>query len=406
MLVRHFAPGDTGDVAPSVFQPGERQGVGPADHGESRSSYLDRSARPQFAAARDRINAWFARLCSEMQPDVLARLRSADDHQFASGYWELYLHELLVRLGYEVVCEPSLRDGRSIDFLARRGDGSMYLEATVAHSSTDERAADARRNRLYREVNKVSTDQFMLGIEIERAGAGDVPNAGELRRQLEQWLASLDPDTVSLDGDSTEQPPTFRWEAAGWVLSFEAYPMKQRFRGERVHRPLGSFADETSGLIDDETLFRRALERKAPNRYGQLEHPYVVAICEYPFGFGADEWHRKNVLYGRSAIAFGDGHPPREVRQPDGFWRGPGQRPRNTRVAAVLVGLHLAPWHFDDDALAWWDNPFAQRPVPDALVPEAATRHQLVLRQGRGDFVVTQPTMTPKIIFDVKPLSD
>ena len=39
----------------------------------------------------------------------------------------------------------------------------MFVEATIAHSSAAERAADARRNRVYRELEKVHTDAFSLG---------------------------------------------------------------------------------------------------------------------------------------------------------------------------------------------------------------------------------------------------
>lgn len=33
----------------------------------------------------------------------------------------------------------------------------MFVEATIARSSDTERAADARRNRIYRELEKINT---------------------------------------------------------------------------------------------------------------------------------------------------------------------------------------------------------------------------------------------------------
>lgn len=385
--------------------PRDRSALDPAEHGEPHSSYLDRSARPQFAAARERINEWFSRICPTMQAGAMARLRSGDDYQFSSAYWELYLHELFVRLGYEVVCEPLLPSGRRIDFLVTREGSSMYVEATVAHSSDDERAADARRNRLYRELERVDTDRFMLGIEIERAGSSDMPNVKQLRSQLETWLAMLDPDEVGEEWERAERLPEFRWEAAGWSLVFEALALQPEFQGEAIDRPLGMFMDETGGQIDDETPLRRALERKAPRRYGDLDHPYVIAVCEFPFSSHGSGWHRRNVLYGRSAVTFGP-NGTEEVRHADGFWRGRGQRPRNKRVAATILAAEIQPWYFDDNALTWWDNPFADVPVADALVLDVVERHQLVVQDGRGEFNVSVARTTPSAVFDVEPISD
>ncbi len=38
--------------------------------------------------------------------------------EFDAAFWELYLHELFTRLGYEVACEPTLPNGRKIDFFS------------------------------------------------------------------------------------------------------------------------------------------------------------------------------------------------------------------------------------------------------------------------------------------------
>jgi hypothetical protein len=382
-----------------VFERAERFDLDPARHGEPYWSYLNRSARPEFSRARDQINQWFGRLCGDLRPGVRARLQNGDDHEFASACWELYLHEMFVRLGYDITCEPTLPSGRKIDFLVSLDGRSMYVEATIARSSAAERSAEKRLNRVYQELDQVQTNTFMLGITIENPGPGDMPNVARLRAGLEKWLAAMDPDAVESDYDATGAYPTFPWEAAGWKLRFEAYPKKPECRGERAARPLGIFMDDTGGRIDDETRLRRALNRKAPSQYGELDHPYVVAISEYAWEFGDHGWHRKNVLYGREAVEFGDGLPTRSVRQTDGYWRGPGQRPRNRRLAAVLFCAHLHPWQLDRAELEWWDNPFAERSVPKHLVPAIAHRHQLILRGSERTFRSDGPASSAATLF-------
>jgi hypothetical protein len=158
---------------------------GPREHGESQFAFLDRSGRPPFEAARRRIDDWYSRLCDGLKEGVRQRLRGEDDQHFDAAFWELYLHELFTRLGYEISCEPTLPNGRKIDFLLRRGDAAFYLEATAAGVSDEQRGADARRDRIYRELNQVRTTAFRLGISIDQAGPGDAPRLARLRDDLE-----------------------------------------------------------------------------------------------------------------------------------------------------------------------------------------------------------------------------
>jgi hypothetical protein len=381
-----------------VFDNVTRSYLGPREHGESQFAYLNRSARPQFEAARRRVDEWFSRLCVGLKPGVLQRLRNSNDQEFDASFWELYLHELFIRLGYEIDCEPVLPNGRKIDFLLRRGRSVIYLEATTAGKSDDRRGADARRDRIYRELNQIRTSAFMIGVNIEHAGSGDIPRLAMLRGRLQGWLDGLDADGAQRQWEAEGEVPTYRWEDdSGWELTFEAFPNKPELRSQPVERPLGMFFDSTvDGVIRDEDPLTRALKRKQPSRYGSLAWPYVVAVREIPFIPDDTESHRTNVLFGRSAVQYGDGYDPRWVRLGDGIWRGPSARPRNRRLAAVLFASHLTPWSIDSSELEWWDNPFANLPVPEDMIPAVARRRQLRMSEsGEGRLIETEPIRTP-----------
>ena len=177
---------------------------------------------------------------------------SSDDQQFTAGFWELYLHELFMRLGYDISCALPVGNGRDIDFLLRRGTSAFYLEATIARKSDAERAADACRNRIYRDLNRLETD-FMLGVTIDSEGPDDMRNVGLLRRRLQEWLGTLDPDEAQRQWDRLGEGPTFPWtDESGWSLVFEAFPSAPEYRGQPAKRPLGAFVDETGGAMDDE----------------------------------------------------------------------------------------------------------------------------------------------------------
>jgi hypothetical protein len=204
----------------AIFEDVAREHLAPGDHGESYWNFLNRSAWPEADSGRELIESWFSHLCPALRSGVQQRLQSGDNQDFAAGFWELYLHELFTRLGYEITCEAATASGRNIDFLVRRGETAFYLEATTAGKSAAKRGADARRDRIYNEVNKLQVHNFILSIVIEAAGANDLKNAKGLRRELRAWLEPLDPDRAQEEWDAIGEGPTFKWEdGAGWSLS-------------------------------------------------------------------------------------------------------------------------------------------------------------------------------------------
>jgi hypothetical protein len=237
----------------------------------------------------------------------------------------------------------------------------------------------------------------MMGISIDKAGSGDAPKLARLREDLEGWLAGLDPDEVQHQWEANGEVPSHCWsDDSGWRLTIEAFPNKPQLRDQPVERPLGMFFEDTGDAVRDEIPLVRSLKRKYPSRYGDLPLPYVVAVSETLLTPFDPTPHRTNVLFGSPKLMYGDGLGPRWVRVGNGIWRGPAAHPRNRRLAAVLFTSHLTPWTVDQAELEWWDNPFANRPVPDELLPDVARRRQLLPDQaGEHSLRVTQPARSP-----------
>ena len=105
---------------------------GPAVGKEKIHEFLEREGRPEAAPIRDWIEHWYDQLPSDKQRDIRGRMRSGDDLQFTSAYFELQMFAMLKRMGCDITVEPRLADGRyNPDFLARREDEAFYVEATV-----------------------------------------------------------------------------------------------------------------------------------------------------------------------------------------------------------------------------------------------------------------------------------
>jgi hypothetical protein len=116
---------------------------------EGRYTFLNRTARPYFVATRDMLEEWFAHLPPEGQSGLRSRFRADNPGQHIAAFWELYLHEVHRRLGYELEYEPELPNtSRKPDFLVHRGDERFYLEGTIVIHSKQELAFERRRGTL------------------------------------------------------------------------------------------------------------------------------------------------------------------------------------------------------------------------------------------------------------------
>jgi len=338
----------------------------PAAHGDGRFMFLDRVSGPYWDQVRDLIESWFSRLCPDAQADVRGRLRSKDDRQFRGAFFELYLHECLLRMGYTVTCHPMLEGtARRPDFLAEKDGRAMYIEARSASSSDVSAAAAARVNTVYKSLDRLDSPNFFLWIEIVRQGA--VPlGAKPLRGRLEKWLRGLDPDEYK-PGCSREDLPALTYEEkrdddeVAWVIEFEAIPKSPEARGRKGVRPLGIFGGGATWL--DEDGIRGALSDKG-SAYGPLGASFVVAVESG--NITLDEHDVLNALYGTDVLeirkAANGSASHVYVRRPDGYWFG-GDHWEHRHVSAVLVVKSLHPALVGSQAHTIWEHPDPEHAV-------------------------------------------
>lgn len=330
-----------------VFEEWDRTDPQPAHHGEPLSTFLDRVAQPLFERVRSLMNDWVSSLPDEAMADVVPRLRSPLAHVFRAAFWELYVHEALVRCGFDVSVHPVVDGTLKVpDFLAVRGDARFYVEATAAAASDAERSGDARRAQLHDEFNKTESPNFFLWLDIEAEGDAN-PSVKQARSDLEGWLESLEPDEVTkliAGSGAVDAMPRFVWEGGGWALSIGAYPKSVSARGDLSLRPLGIY-NGGAEMIDDRTPLLRRMKRKS-SRYGALDAPFVLAVSG--FSFTTDEQDIVDALFGSEQVTFAlppGGQEPivRPTRAPDGLWVRQGGAGA-TQVSAVLFVPYIEPW--------------------------------------------------------------
>jgi hypothetical protein len=350
-----------------VFDELVRADARPSRHAESRFAFYNRAAGPVFDRIRDCVERWFQSYPPDGRADIRARLRSKSDDVFSGAFWELYQHETLTAMGFDVVPHPALASSsRRPDFLVRRPNGrGFYLESTITSPSREDRASNRHLGTIYDLLNDLPSPNFFLDVEVDRRGPRPASTKA-IRRDLVAWLETLDPDDVEATSGGWIRQEPLRWDAEGWSIRFRAIPKSPGHRG-RPGRAIGVSMDQPVRAVDTSSGLRGAIKEKA-GRYGRLDRPYVIAILiEDQFVHGED---LVDALYGTVSYRINtspDADPdPQPFRQLDGPWMSPNG-PTNTRVSAVMTASNLSPPLIARIAPQVWHNPWAAQPMKDRL---------------------------------------
>ena len=131
----------------SVFDDIPRNDAEPPLPGEAQYAYLNRSARPEAARVREKVDAWFAGYPESHRDGLAARFRSTIDDQHRSAFFELFLFDLLQARGCKILeIEPKLaHTDKSPDFLVENDKQErFYVEAVQASGLSNQEVAAQR----------------------------------------------------------------------------------------------------------------------------------------------------------------------------------------------------------------------------------------------------------------------
>lgn len=159
-------------------------------------SALHQPDDPRLMRVHAGLERWLAHYPATERNVLRGRL-DIDDECHAA-FWELLLHELYRAAGFSLEGHPSIEGtSRRPDFLVSRGETAFLLEARTVTAITDERRRrDRRLKTLTQAIDKAVADAFYVRLQILVEG-NDQPPAGPVVRELERWLATLDPDDMA-----------------------------------------------------------------------------------------------------------------------------------------------------------------------------------------------------------------
>lgn len=342
-----------------------------AGYSEPSFSYINRSTRKEFTKIRALLEEWFDHYPRSGKQELRNRFRSKNDIHHQAAFFELFLHELLLRLECKLELHPKLdRTTKVPDFIVDSpSNEKFYLEATVVTGESAKiQAARTRENIVYDVLDRlVKSPDYFLTLSVK--GSPDTPPpAKKLASYINSQLKLLDYDEISSIYISRNFHNLPRWyfEHNGWRIEIRPAP-KFKLRGREGVRPIGT---RIAGFtwIDNRIPIRDSIIEKG-RKYGELDLPVVIAVNALDH---VDETDILEALYGKEKyiINISDDttivSEPRFTRTPDGVWTG-RKGPRYTRISAVLIVTQLSTYNIPRSSLRLYHNPWAQIPYRSVL---------------------------------------
>ncbi len=364
-LVVESGAGTTKSVM-RLFDAIERTDGRPAKHTEDSFSFLNRAAGPVWERIRSELDSWYAAI-PDPGGDLRRRFQRRESAQHFGAWWELYLHRLFSRLGFQADPHVDLPNGTNIDFRLERGGRVLYVEATTCFSGIDTAAEGRHGGReadVLEAIELVDNPSFLLSVAFDRVG-DSTPSLREIKSDIVVWLAQLDPDEVLADNHSGHAELEKHLCVDGWEIALEAIPLQPENRNAPNHRMIG-MGPVLAGTVNDVERLTNSLNRKR-GRYGELDGPLLIAVLSLSTFMRDHDVER--VLYGGySYMERGSRKARPKIREAAGFWQ------RSDSVAGVLLGVQIHPHTCAKTWPRLWHNPSATTPCDRDLPLPAARR--------------------------------
>lgn len=253
-----------------LFDPVEqREGEGQV--GESTFEFLRRGGRPEAIEIRKNVESWFQAVPCKKRRGFEKRLQDKDFSNFMGAYFELQLHQVLLRLGCDVRIEPDFVDcPKTVDFLAIHDDQEFCVEATVCGLDEERLNFSGNEHFAVKKIRDELTRRRLLHSDLHLQAEGELRKTLG-RRAIEPFVKLLNEhssDEVRRLVDQYglgyvtypwefENPPIAKLECGDWkLIGCLAPPMASDGLG-RVIGP------GRSGTFDWSEKIRTSLHRKA-----------------------------------------------------------------------------------------------------------------------------------------------
>jgi hypothetical protein len=379
----------------NLFDDKVRVDLDPSHHNENSFNYYDRSARKDVSNVREKLNEWFSYFPTSEQVELKSRFKKT----FSSAYFELFIHELFRRQGFEILIHPEVPNtSKRPDFLMKKESLEFYLEAKEAREKSDpQQALENRINQVYDSLNRIKSPNFFLKIDELILKTANQPSTKKAIANIETESAKYDPEllTDQLTKYGFERSARIEYEDIDLKLVVSLIPKSPAARGLDDGRAIGMYPYETIWGGSEESI-KGSFEKKY-KRYGQLDKPYIVCINAIGMK-GNGDIDVENALWGSVAWTWStdpNNRNERWERQRDGMFLDK-KGPRCTNVSGVLVtkvmefNIHVAQHWFAKHPYSKNEADFTAFDLTHTFVSEGKIKKEV--KKTIGDILQVEST--------------
>jgi len=365
---------------------------------ESHYGFLQRVDDSAFEQIRMLLNNWFARFAAMQESaataDLRGRFEAKQGGQFEAAFWELYLHEALARLGFEIGVHPESERGTRPDFDVCGRGSHFYLEAVTPSPGAFSDDGPGSVKTVIEYVNEAFDPRWRLSLKYVHAGT-QTPRKTTVRRAVSEWLATLDWETSWRGSLADSEHPRKEIRVGDWTVALTALPWPPENQNPDP-KPMIIMGPGKSGSPERLGPAILPILTEKANKYGDLDAPLVVAA--WVLNTFADEETMPLALFGRGFDGRKPGvHPaglPPGGENRESLW---APRARNRGRASAVLAAERFGFGYPAITRAFphlWINPWADRPL-DAELPFPAS----VVSQDQTTTENRPPQISPSDFF-------
>jgi hypothetical protein len=247
------------------------------------AEYICRSTRPEIIAARNTLADWFSKYPDEHKHELRQSFNDTQDKHHDSAFLELLIHELLIREGWKITIHKPAPNGKKPDFYCEMGDQKIYVEVKDCEAESEE---NARADKIFGQVldtvnRKIQHPKLQLSMHTRGIPPRSLSGV-TIAEELTKWLGSMQYEQV-LDSyrknlhniwDNENLTKRFNFDDEECQIEFSVIPTGYS-EPDRIVTIIAYGHWHKTG--DAYSPFRAAIEKKN-SKYGQLDHPLILAI--------------------------------------------------------------------------------------------------------------------------------
>ncbi|WP_259014450.1 hypothetical protein [Emticicia fluvialis] len=252
-----------------LFDEKERFNFDFAKNQHNSYDFYNDTSKEEFVEVREKLEDWFSRY-----PDSAKKqLRRDMQNQFDSAFFELFIHELFYQQGFSLTVHPALPgSSKNPDFLAKKGDVELYLEAkTVFDESTEEQTLKNKQNAIFDAINEVKSDYLGVCVNTVDFLTKNQPKLSHIKdffkkqidEKMNKWQGT-DVDWNYFDDEILYETKHIRIEA-------EIIRSSVKLNNTMFGYPPNAFVGGCEESI------RKAIKEKA-YKYGDVDKPFIICI--------------------------------------------------------------------------------------------------------------------------------